>query len=116
MIAKKYRFHGYGSLKFLYSKGKTVRGQYCSLKYIDNPRREDSRIAVVVGRKVSKKAPVRNRIRRRVYEAMRSHWAMLKPQHDMIITIFDERIATISHDELNKIIVEMLSKAELYKD
>lgn len=116
MIAKQYRFHGYGSLKFLYTKGKSVRGQFCSLKYITNPRREDSRLAVVVGRKVSKKSPVRNRIRRRVYEVMRSHWPMLKPGHDMIITVFDERLATISHSELNTIIVEMLKKADLYKE
>lgn len=116
MIAKKYRFHGYGSLKFLYTKGRSVRGRYCSLKYIGNPRRDDSRLAVVVGRKVSKKAPVRNRIRRRVYEVMRTHWSMLKPAHDMIITVFDERMATMPHDELNKTIAEMLSKAELYKD
>lgn len=115
MLAKQFRFHGYGSLKFLYNKGKVVRARYVSLKFISNPRREDSRLAVVVAKKVSKKAPVRNRIRRRLYEAVRLHWPMLKPGQDMIITVFDENIANISSTELNKIVVELLTKADLYK-
>jgi ribonuclease P protein component len=115
MLAKQFRFHGYGSLKFLYNKGKIVRARYVSLKYISNPRREDSRLAVVVAKKVSKKAPVRNRIRRRLYEAVRLHWPMLKPGQDMIITVFDENIANIPSTDLNKIIVELLTKADLYK-
>lgn len=115
MLAKQFRFHGYGSLKFLYNKGKVVRARFCSLKYISNPRREDSRLAVVVAKKVSKKAPIRNRIRRRLYEAVRLHWPMLKPGQDMIITVFDENLANISSTELNKIVVELLTKADLYK-
>ncbi|MCB9822855.1 ribonuclease P protein component [Candidatus Nomurabacteria bacterium] len=115
MLAKQFRFHGYGSLKFLYNKGKVVRARFVNLKYISNPRREDSRLAVVVAKKVSKKAPVRNRIRRRLYEAVRLHWPMLKPGQDMIITVFDENIANISSTELNKIVVELLTKADLYK-
>lgn len=115
MLAKQFRFHGYGSLKFLYNKGKIVRARYCSLKYISNPRRDSSRLAVVVAKKVSKKAPVRNRIRRRLYEAVRLHWPMLKPGQDMIITVFDENVANISPTELNKIVVELLTKADLYK-
>jgi len=115
MLAKRYRFHGYGSLKFLYNKGKISRARFCSLKFIDNPRREDSRLAVVVAKKVSKKAPIRNRIRRRIYEAIRLHWPMLKPGHDMIITIFDESVASVSPAELNRIIVQLLTQADLYK-
>lgn len=115
MLAKQYRFHGYGSLKFLYNKGKMSRAKFCSLKYINNPRREHSRLAVVVAKKVSKKAPVRNRIRRRIYESVRTHWPMLKPGHDMIITVFDESIAAINPAELNRIIAELLTKADLYK-
>lgn len=115
MLAKKFRFHGYGSLKFLYLKGSVARARFCSLKYIANPRRENSRLAVVVAKKVSKKAPTRNRIRRRLYEAFRLHWPMLKPGHDMILTVYDEAVANISSTELNKIVVELLTKADLYK-
>ncbi len=115
MLAKGYRFHGYGSLKFLYSKGRVVRSRFCNLKFISNPRRDSSRLAIVVAKKVSKKAPVRNRIRRRLYEAMRQHWPMLKPGHDLIITVFDSSMAEISSEELNRIVVELLTQADLYK-
>ena len=115
MLAKRYRFHGYGSLKFLYNKGAVVRSRYCNLKYIHNPRREDSRLAIVVAKKVSKKAPVRNRIRRRLYEAIRQHWAMIPPGHDMIVTVFDPVVAEISTDHLNKIVLDLLTQADLLK-
>ncbi len=115
MIAKQYRFHGHNSLRFAYTKGKTVRSKYVSLRYLPNPRRKDSRLAVVVTKKVTKKAPVRNRIRRRSYEAMRLHWPMLTPGYDLILTIFDERVSVIESLELNKIVVDLLTQAELYK-
>lgn len=115
MLAKGYRFHGYGSLKFLYNKGKMVRSRHCSLKYIQNPRRKDGRVAIVVAKKVSKKAPVRNRIRRRLYEAVRQHWEMIEPGHDMIITVFDASVADISPAYINKMVVDLLTQANLFK-
>jgi len=115
MIAKRFRFHGYGSLKFVYGKGKTVRTRFLSLKYIANTRREDSRLAVVVSKKISKRAPERNRIRRRVYEAARSQWPEIVPGTDMVITVFDERVGTIPADELLTSISELIKLAHLYK-
>lgn len=115
MLSKKFRFHGYGSLKFVYSKGKTVRSQFLSLKYTKNSRRQDSRLAVVVSKKVTKKAPQRNRMRRRVFEATRQQWSLIEPGNDLVITIFDERIATIPVNELNASITELLSKANLLR-
>lgn len=115
MIAKKFRFHGYGSLKFVYSKGCGVRSRYLAMKYVKNTRREDSRLAIVVSKKVTKKAPVRNRIRRRLYEAMRQQWAMITPGHDMVITVFDERIATIDSSQIQAYVQELLTQADLYK-
>lgn len=113
MIAKRFRFHGYGSLKFVYGKGKTVRSRFLSLKYIANTRREDSRLAVVVSKKVSKRAPERNRIRRRVYEVVRSQWSEVTPGTDMVITVFDERVGTIPAEELTASIRELLQLAHL---
>lgn len=115
MLGAKYRFHGYGSLKFVYSKGRTVRTRFLSLKYCPNTRREDSRLAVVVSKKVTKKAPVRNRMRRRLYEAVRQQWPMIKPSHDLVITVFDERVATIPSEEIQALVKELLVQAKLFK-
>ena len=113
MIAKKFRFHGYGSLKFVYSKGRTARAKFLSLKTVENTRRQESRLAIVVSKKITKKAPQRNRIRRRLYETVRHEWPNVKPGHDMVITVFDERTATISSEELKRSVKELLVNAKL---
>lgn len=116
MLAKIFRFHGYGSLKFVYSKGKTVRARFLSMKYVANTRRSDSRLAVVVSKKITKKAPGRNRMRRRLYEAVRHEWSNIKPGYDLVITVFDERIATVPSDELTVLVHDLLSGADVLKD
>ena len=70
MLNKKYRFHSRGGVRFVYRKGKTVRTSKMSLTSVENSR-GFTRVAVVVSKKVLKTAVGRNRIRRRVYEAIR---------------------------------------------
>lgn len=115
MLAKQYRFHGYGSLKFVYSKGKSARTKFLSLKYIPNTRREQPRLAIVVSKKISKKAPERNRIRRRLYEAFRIEWPNIKPAQDMVVTVFDGRTGTMPAQELSALVKDLIHQADLYK-
>ena len=116
MIAKRFRFHGYGSLKFVYTKGNGVRSRFLAMKFIENTRRKESRLSVVVSKKITKKAPVRNRIRRRLYEAVRQQWPMIKTGYDMVITVFDERIATIDSADIQQYVNELLTQAKLFKN
>lgn len=116
MLKKLLRFHGHNSLNFVYTHGKSVRSNYLQLKYSPNTRRDTNRVAVVVAKKVAKKAPTRNRIRRRVYEHLRAHLPMVKQPYDLVFTVYDERVAEIASTELNKLIVELLTKAKLYKN
>jgi ribonuclease P protein component len=113
VIAQKFRFHGYGSLKFVYSKGKTVRGRFVSLKFVTNPRRKSPRLSVVVSKKVSKKSPVRNRMRRRIYEVIRLHWPQVDEGIDMVVTVFDERVATMPSAELKELLQDLFAQAKL---
>lgn len=115
MIAKLYRFHGYNALKFVYSKGKTARSRGVSLRFSPNSRRTESRLAVVVSKKVAKKAPVRNRIRRRLYETTRLRWAMIEPGYDLVLTVFDQEAATMPIEKLDKIVNDLLNQAKILK-
>lgn len=115
MLPKQYRFHGYGSLKFLHSHGRMVRSRFMGLKYIANPRRKDSRLSIVVAKKVTKKAPTRNRIRRRLYAAMSAQWPLVKPGNDILLTVFEEQINQLTPAELTRLVVSLLKKADLYK-
>lgn len=113
MIARKHRFHGYGSLRYVYQHGRTVRGPLSSLKFVANPRRADYRLAVVVSKKVHKSAVARNRIRRRLYEAIRQHEAGIVSPYDMVLTVFHEQIANIPAKDLEKIVVDHLTQAKI---
>lgn len=111
MIAKHHRFHGYNSLRHVYRHGTIVRGPLTAIKYKRNDRRSTYRLAIVVSKKVSKSAVVRNRIRRRMYEAVRLHEGRIKDPYDIVITVFHENVATMPSEELKTMVRTQLSQA-----
>lgn len=112
MISKSHRFHGHGSLNFVYRKGKSVRSEYVGLRYARS-RSEDYRLAVVVSKKVSKSAVTRNRIRRVIYEIVRLYRKDSTKQwpYDLVMSVYDERILDTPHSELTQTIRGLLDKA-----
>ncbi len=113
MIGRANRFHGYGSLRYVYQNGKTVRGPLCAIKYASNNRRKVYRLAVVVSKKVSKSAVVRNRIRRRLYEAFRHESAVIQEPYDIVITVFNDQLATIPAEEVTRLVRAQLKQAKI---
>lgn len=111
MIAKLYRFHGYGSLRGVYQRGQMVRSPLISLKFEKRDPKHSYRLAVVVSKKVHKSAVVRNRIRRRVYEIVRQYGADKLEGLDLVFTVFSEEVAETNQDQLIKTINDLLSKA-----
>jgi ribonuclease P protein component len=99
MLAKIHRFHKLGSLNYVYRKGKIIRSSYCSMRFARG-KHDFYRIAVVVNKKVAKSAVVRNRIRRRVYEAIRLQADGLLTNQDIVVTIFDDRFLDTPYQEL----------------
>lgn len=114
MIDRIHRFQGHGSLRFVYQKGQTVRGPFCSLKYVLNRRRKQYRVAVVVSRKVHKSAVVRNRIRRRIYEIVRTESARIVDPYDLVILVYSDQLATMPAPQLERTILEKLEKADVF--
>ena len=115
MLAYKYRFHGHGSLRYVFRNGSTARNRAVLLRYVKNDRRQHSRLAVVVGKKVSKSAVKRNRIRRRVFEVIRRHWDHLAPQTDMVLTVFSLDVASLPPAELEDMLLDVLHQAGIYQ-
>lgn len=114
MLARTHRFHGHNSLHFVYTHGKTVRSQFCALKFSHNSRRHTYRAAVVVGKKIHKSAVVRNRIRRRIYEIVRQH-VPEEQAYDLVFTVFSDKLAELPAEKLNKIIIGLLQAADVGK-
>ncbi|HSX36482.1 MAG TPA: ribonuclease P protein component [Patescibacteria group bacterium] len=112
MIHSTHRFHGRSSLRFVYQKGSTARGELpLAMRYAVNPRSQTWRVAVVVSRKVSKAAVVRNRIRRRIFEIVRKDASRLKPPIDIVFTAYDPAIAEMDHATLERAVLQQLERA-----
>lgn len=112
MLSRKHRFHGRRSLQAIYRHGKITRGELFSVKVLENPRREKYRCAIVVSKKVSKSAVVRNKIRRRIYEQIRQQVNPNTPR-DIMIVVYDEKLATMPAADLDKELSGQLKAAKL---
>jgi ribonuclease P protein component len=95
----------------VYQRGQIARGQLVTLRYVRNDRQTSYRVAVVVSRKVSKSAVVRNRIRRRLYEIVRKHASRITEPFDLVFTVYGEDTANMSHASLQKQVLGQLSRA-----
>jgi len=66
---------------------------------------------VVVSKKVNKSAVVRNRIRRKLYEAVRRQEARITAPFDIVITVFHEQMKELSGEEIDKLVYTQLKQA-----
>ncbi|MFO0887144.1 MAG: ribonuclease P protein component [Candidatus Nomurabacteria bacterium] len=108
MIKKSHRFHGHKSLRFVMSKGRVVRDNNLALKYIYNNQHNKFRVAVVVSKKVSRSAVVRNRIRRRVYEAVRLQETQITKPIDLVFFVYSPTLKDIGFNNLEESISRLL--------
>ena len=103
MLAKKYRFHSRGGVRYTYQNGKTIRDSKISLVFATNSRNHQ-RYAVVISKKILKSAVGRNRIRRRVYEAIRAELPDIQKPVDCIFIIYSKDIIDLDFKELRHLI------------
>ena len=115
MLSAQHRFHGHGSLRYVYKNGQAVRSHLITIKYTTNPHRKHSRFAVVVSKKVHKSAVGRNRIRRRIYEIIRHRLPSVTRPHDVVVMVFSGEVLGLPHEELCETIDQLFSQADLYK-
>ena len=111
MLQQRYRFHGYGGLRYLYRHASAERSRLLIVKYVANRRRRMPRIAVVVSKKVHKSAVGRNRIRRRIYEILRQQVPYFTGVYDVALIITSSEVLTTPHDELALVVTNLLMRA-----
>lgn len=114
MLAFNYRFHGHGSLRYVYKNGTATRNHLATVKYTLNTHRKTPRFAVVVSKKVHKGAVGRNRIRRRVYEIIRERVDQANT-YDVVIIISSAEALTMPAGELREAMNSLLESIGLYK-
>lgn len=109
MLSKKYRFHSRGGVRHTYQYGRTIHRPKMSLVYTKNER-GFLRFGVVVSKKVLKSAVGRNRIRRRVYEAIRLNLPQ-NAKMDYLFIIYSKDIKDMSFLELEKLIRSLIKES-----
>jgi len=72
--------------------------------------RPESRAVVVVAKKVSKRAVVRNRIRRRLIENLRAVWTTVLPGYDIVLSVHSD-ISELPAADLSQHLSRALARA-----
>ncbi len=95
-------------------EGKSVKWDGLALKYCSNSFKE-SRFGIIVSKKVSKKAVVRNKIKRRIREILRRELEKIKKSQDIVFFVFPE-FKNKEFPEVQKIVIKLLKKGKLLKN
>jgi ribonuclease P protein component len=115
MIPFNNRFHGHSSLRYVYKNGQAIRSHSITIKSIANPHRKQSRVAVVISKKVLKSAVRRNLIRRRIYEIIRQKLPYLNGVYDIAIIILSSELLAVVHDDLSEQIDQLFDQSGMKK-
>ncbi|MBR3236726.1 ribonuclease P protein component [Candidatus Saccharibacteria bacterium] len=99
-------------MRYVYQHGKTVRRARMSLTFVENTK-GFTRVAVVVSKKVAKFAVQRNRIRRRVYEALRLNFEYLPKKMDYIFVVFSKDLLKMPFSDLEKLLGELVEESKV---
>lgn len=84
MLAKQYRLQKDRDFKSVFKKGKTLSGKLLFLKVKKNDL-QVSRFGLIIGKKISNKAVIRNRLKRQLREIIKNNLFNIKPDFDIVI-------------------------------
>jgi len=111
MLKRLYRLRRRSDFARTHKKGRVYHNHLLSIKVLPN-HLPQSRVGIVVSTKISKKAVVRNRVRRRVQGQLKEIWPIITPGHDLIIMPRAETLAAPTI-EIKKALLGCLDKAKL---
>ena len=113
MLSKKNRLKKNKDFNKIFKKGKKINEEVLLLIILKNNLKE-TKVGVVINKKVSKKAVIRNKIKRRIYNSIRNKLPEIEKGFDFLIIVRPE-IKEKSFFEINKIINKSLKKTEAIK-
>lgn len=96
----------------VFKKGKSIGGDFLFLKVFNRDENKESRFGFVVSTKVDKKATVRNKVKRRLREIVRSNLAQIKKGKDVVI-VAQPKIKNQSFDSISNALLSKFKKAGL---
>ena len=111
MLPKLNRIRKKKDFEAIFKKGKGFKNRFLALKIVKNNLPE-SRFGFVISKKVSKKAVIRNKIRRRISEAIRLDLEKIKKGSDVVLVAYPG-IEKNTFSETTELVKNILKKAGL---
>ena len=123
MLPKEYRLKKKTDIDIVFAHGRGVHGNLVGIKVWhivpdQFPKRgyekDQLRIAVVVGKKVEKRAVYRNRIKRQIREVLRLLLQKNKIRHGSMVVVFAKPgIIGSTYEEISADVIDTLSRAKI---
>lgn len=113
MLSKKKRLSKNKDIKEVIKKGKKFKEKFLILKKKPNTL-NNSRLGVVVGLKVSKKATERNKIKRRINEIIRRSLKKIKKGNDVVLIVLSS-VKGKNFQQIKKTVMKLFRKAKLIR-
>jgi ribonuclease P protein component len=114
MLAAARRLRHRRDIERVYKTGQYGTSQYLSVKALRRHSPE-TRAVVVVAKKVSKKAVVRNTLRRRLTEILSKLWGQIEAGCDIVVTVKQDA-SQLSPADLESELRQALTKAKVTKN
>ena len=114
MLARPNRLRAAADINRVYKRGSYGgSGGVMSAKALPSGRAE-TRVVVVVAKKINKRAVVRNRIRRRLVGFLEGHWATVAPGYDIVLSVHAD-IGELPAATLAEHVIRALTRAGVAK-
>lgn len=112
MLPKENRLKKKKDFENVFKRGKGVKENFLFFKWTNNNLKE-SRFGFVVGKKFSKKAVVRNRIKRRIREVVRINLPQIKKGIDGVF-IINPGLEADNFQKVEVVVNAVLSRAKVF--
>jgi ribonuclease P protein component len=110
MLSKENRLTKEKEFENVFKKGKVLKEKNLVLKFVKNDLKKN-RFGFIVSQKVSKKAVVRNKVKRRLRQIMRKKMKKIKKGLDLVFVALPG-IEKLGFSEVNEIIENILNKSQ----
>jgi ribonuclease P protein component len=113
-LTRKRRMRQWGEFQAVRNKGRSAGGRFLVLGAWEDSSSDDQRFGFITSKKASKKAVVRNLLRRQFREIVRKHGDSLRPQQ-MVVTIARWRASQATFAELEADWIKTAKKLKIWR-
>lgn len=111
MLATEYRLKKSRDISRVFKRGQWGSSKEISVKTASNGML-NSRAVVVVSKKISKKAVVRNTLRRRISGILEAEWKTVTPGYDIVVTVRED-VSHLTSAQLKSSVLMAIERAGL---